>query len=483
MATTLTHLSDFPDRISPMLVKELRQGMRARVFIILFLAIQFFLAATLLSTSLSNNAENAGTMISTVIFVVFSAAALVIQPLRGTTALSSEIKGNTIDMMVLTRLSSWRIVTGKWVALVSQTALLLTTIIPYLILRYFFGGMDLVQELVAIVLVFVASMALTAVTVGLSGCNSVIIRALVPILGLPMLVGSIVINLAMAAVRGAMFSGGFGIGTNETLIAIGTITGISLYVGASMLSLGASLIAPPAENHARTRRIVALVLLLACIPLGRFGTIDDELLALIIGSIAVPAILIALTDNAPLVSTVCEPFVRRRCRFLGWFLYPTRASGILAALVLCGTALIALVSSDAFRGLSGFTIDDDAIGLLASAGSLLFPAAWLALFGCKQRQLLTPYLLTLVLSILVSTFFAIIADVTNSGAFLWLFAIHPLSFLSMTEGSGVSDEAAFVGVCLCNLMLIVILLRYALKEIAASRPVIAQAEQTLAANR
>ena len=40
MSTPVTHLSDFPDRISPMLVKELRQGMRAKTFIVLFLALQ-----------------------------------------------------------------------------------------------------------------------------------------------------------------------------------------------------------------------------------------------------------------------------------------------------------------------------------------------------------------------------------------------------------------------------------------------------------
>jgi hypothetical protein len=39
---SLTHLTDFSDKLSPMLVKELRQGMRARSFTMLFLIFSGF---------------------------------------------------------------------------------------------------------------------------------------------------------------------------------------------------------------------------------------------------------------------------------------------------------------------------------------------------------------------------------------------------------------------------------------------------------
>ena len=139
-----TFLTDFSDRISPMLVKELRQGMRAKTFIVVFLSLQVFLAVMLFSARSLGLGDQVGSMVSGIIFTFFAIAVLIVQPLRGISALASEVKGNTIDMMVLTRLSAWRIVFGKWVAIVSQSALLLATIIPYLILRYFFGGMNLV---------------------------------------------------------------------------------------------------------------------------------------------------------------------------------------------------------------------------------------------------------------------------------------------------------------------------------------------------
>jgi ABC-type transport system involved in multi-copper enzyme maturation permease subunit len=128
-------LTDFPERLSPMLVKELRQGMRTKAFVAVFLTLQIILGVILLSAGAAASSDDAGETISNIIFIFFSIAVLIIQPMRGITSLSSEVKGNTIDMMVLTRLSAWRIVTGKWASIVSQSALLLVTIIPYLILR------------------------------------------------------------------------------------------------------------------------------------------------------------------------------------------------------------------------------------------------------------------------------------------------------------------------------------------------------------
>ena len=172
--------TDFSDRLAPMLVKELRQGMRAKTFIAVFLSLQVFLGVMLFSAGAAASSDQVGSLISGIIFTFFAVAVLIVQPLRGISALSSEVKGNTIDMMVLTRLSAWRIVFGKWVAIVGQSALLFSTIIPYLILRYFFGGMNLFGEMVFLFLMFFTSMALTAITVGLSGCTSAIIRGALP---------------------------------------------------------------------------------------------------------------------------------------------------------------------------------------------------------------------------------------------------------------------------------------------------------------
>src|SRR6476660_9141474 len=74
---------DFSDKLSPMLVKELRQGLRAKTFVILFLALQGLLAFVLLISVAAADPQRAGFTVSKVIFFFFSLAVLVVQPLRG----------------------------------------------------------------------------------------------------------------------------------------------------------------------------------------------------------------------------------------------------------------------------------------------------------------------------------------------------------------------------------------------------------------
>jgi hypothetical protein len=57
---SLTHLTDFSDKLSPMLVKELRQGLRARSFTMLFLIFQLLLGFILLTASAASSMDSAG---------------------------------------------------------------------------------------------------------------------------------------------------------------------------------------------------------------------------------------------------------------------------------------------------------------------------------------------------------------------------------------------------------------------------------------
>jgi len=241
---------DFPDRLSPMLVKELRQGLRTRAFIGVFLTLQIILGIILLGAGTASSSDQAGSTISNIIFIFFSIAVIIIQPMRGMGALSSEIKGNTIDMMVLTRLSAWRIVAGKW------SAIILVTIIPYLILRYFFGGMNLVGEVVMLFLIFISSATLTAITVGLSAAPSIILRAVVPIVGIPTLAIVVFVILVESVMygRGSVFDY-FSLETSESRITIGLYIIGCIYYSFFLLSIGTTLIAPYAENYSTFRRI------------------------------------------------------------------------------------------------------------------------------------------------------------------------------------------------------------------------------------
>ncbi|MGB0774658.1 MAG: hypothetical protein ACPGUY_02355, partial [Akkermansiaceae bacterium] len=62
MAAEIKHITDFPDKVNPMVVKELRQGLRGVSFVILFIAIQAALALILLTTAAAASYENAGNL-------------------------------------------------------------------------------------------------------------------------------------------------------------------------------------------------------------------------------------------------------------------------------------------------------------------------------------------------------------------------------------------------------------------------------------
>jgi hypothetical protein len=476
---SVSHLTDFSDRISPMLVKELRQGLRAKTFVIVFLALQIFLAVMLFSAGAASGSDHVGSVVSGIIFSFFAIAVLVVQPLRGVGALSSEVKGNTIDMMVLTRLSAWRIVFGKWVAIVSQSALLLATIIPYLILRYFFGGMNLVAELVFLILLFLTSIALTAVTVGLSGCSSVIVRALLPVLGLPVLLWTLLVMSFSGAMRGSGLFDFLTLDNADSRIGVAAYLTAIIYLGGSMLSLGASLIAPAAENHALLRRLVAFVAMLGLLALGIFSSINEGLLITLVFVIAAPAIAIALTESAPLVSTVCKPFVKRGAlgKAVGFFLYPCWPSGILYAITL-GLLGICAFFVNTMTG-NGGPDTDEAIILLSFFGALYFPALWQAFLFRGDGQRVAHYLLLLVGSLIMLGILTALSSSMDNGIFLWFFAWHPLAFIAMLNEKPASEEVLLAAVCVVDLVLIVALLIRAFIDFRKSAAVFQETQAAL----
>jgi len=416
-------LADFSDRLPAMLVKELRQGLRAKTFVIVFLTLQAILALVLLgSLGAARSPQSAGHFISGVIFLFFSYAVLVIQPVRGIGALHREIQGNTIELMVLTRLNAWRIVLGKWVSLVSQSALLLAAIVPYLILRYWFGDMNLFGELMLLGLVFVASAVLTAVIVGISCVPSVILRGLIPLLaaaGMIMAIPPLCFGyefdelVDFASIPNA-----------RTFWAIAMLAVGGLYVGWTALGLGASMIAPAAENHSTPRRWIILGLLVLSSLAGLFFELPPEGLVLFVLVLVVPAVVMAITEPFALLPPVCLPFLKRGAlgALAGRVLYPGWPSGVVFAFVIIGLGALALwLGADQAFEQASVNI------LLALLGFLLMPAACLALLGERVRQRFVIYLLILVAALILTLVLGFVAQAmpVRSRDFLWFFVWLP----------------------------------------------------------
>jgi hypothetical protein len=431
-------LADFSDKLSPMLVKELRQGLRAKTFVVVFLTLQALLGVVLLaSLGASSSPQDAGHSISGIIFMFFSIAVLVIQPLRGIGSLHTELKSNTMELMVLTRLSAWRIVLGKWIALVSQSGLLLAAIAPYLILRYWFGDMNLFGELILLLLIFLGSAVATALTVGLSAVPSIIIRGLLPLGGGVFLIfGSIALS--------------FGRGFQELVdicslqdpdsrwgILIVVLSG--LYIAWTILGLGASMIAPAAENHSTPRRIVTIGALVVAIVITLLADLDSEVSASLAVIICVPAIIMALSEPFHPLPPVFRPFVKRGQigRLVGRMLYPGWPSGFIFTLAISVLGLLLSV------GDGGTHFGDNEVAFIAGLlGTLIMPVAILGFLGDRVKNRFASYLLIIVSSLVLMIIMIMVAEAMPSSGrgFLWLFCWVPMINMTLAEVNGFDDS-------------------------------------------
>ncbi|MES2439728.1 MAG: hypothetical protein V4584_11700 [Verrucomicrobiota bacterium] len=474
----VTHLTDFSDRLSPMLVKELRQGMRARSFTMLFLIFQLLLAFILLTAGSAADPEDSGGIASGVIFTMFTIAVLFVQPMRGLTALSGEIGGNTIEMMVLTRLSASRIVLGKWIAIVSQSALILITIIPYLILRYFYGGMILFGEMVFLTLIFLTSMALTAVMVGLSGTTTKLIRVL-PILGFIFMIQMVPMFLFRSGFNGFMSI--CTMSTWESRLGIFSYICFIAYVGWCALSYGTSVIAPIAENHSTIRRVVALTLACITAAIGLHDSINPQFLPLVFGIILAPAVLTALTEPSILLPPICKPFLKRGAagRIASLFLLPGWPAGVFYTMLLVTISVVGVVLSH--KPTSSPIDDVAAIVCLAFTGGILLPALLASNFTKQESKRFTNFIIFLLASVILTIIPAIFANMNHHEKYLWLFVWNPPVLLTMVDDHSFAKSSLLKAGLIVDAIYLVLLLITAAIAFRGYGRIFKEAEDELAA--
>ncbi|MEX2607779.1 MAG: hypothetical protein WD708_10575 [Kiritimatiellia bacterium] len=407
------------DRINPIVIKELRQGLKSRSFIATFLGLQGAMVLSMFMYLAAVTTSNSDPQFSNGFFwFMLGLMLLVFMPLRAFQALHEEIKGNTLEMVFLTRMTAWDIALGKWMALVIQVFLLVAAVLPYLVLRYFLGSIDVAGDLRQLFYQVVLSMMFVAVGVGLSAWTSKVLRGLI-------IIGAIFSLYTIPLML-------FGLSQSPTGSPLAMFGWIDYGVWLSVCGLvmlffveyGASQIAPPAENHSLRKRMMAFVLSGILIVYAALHVRE-----------AYP-VLIGLFMLAPIaVDALCEPLIgipslyikARKFRALRWLLYPGWASGFLFV-----TVLLALIF------VSAFLIEADAEILtagLVTYNVLLFPFVLIRLIPILARKVLASYVLLQVtcflfcLLILFLDEIRFISEYTVLGHFLPM-----LGFFVMTVG-------------------------------------------------
>ena len=161
-----------------MTVKELRQGLRRSSFVYPFLGIHLLATiAIFFEFQLGIVSSDAGTTavlfwnpdrITPFWWVAMGVCGL-LMPFAGLFLMPQEIEEGNHEILLLTKLSRAQIVLGKFFTLLGLSLLTLVSLLPYVIIRYFIGGVEWLDELAKGGTVFCTAAIVSASAIAASG--------------------------------------------------------------------------------------------------------------------------------------------------------------------------------------------------------------------------------------------------------------------------------------------------------------------------
>ena len=383
--------ADASDRLSPIIVKELRQGVRGHVFTGAFL-LQMLLLLGIGTLGLLFDTSAGSREVFTFFFWAFVTLPLVIiLPLGAGVSISGELAANTLEPVLLTRLTPWRLVAGKWAATASQAVVLGIATLPFVLVRYYLGSVEIVADLAFLGAYVGCSLLLASVAVALSPARlSALFRwALMVALGLTLAI-SYLVTLANAT-YGRVFLAH----STRSLSLLGFLAVVALSILAA-LEAAALQIGPPAL--ARPLRLRLLALLALAVGGGLMLSPHDEVSTVAVAwaaGLVLVTTVAAICEQAPPLRARYAGFFRRRAFLpLAWVLAPGWPAGVAFLLLVAVTAAVAV----AWHG----PIEETAFVLAGAVGTLLLPLVVWRTFLPRARPFLLFLLVTLV-SVALST--------------------------------------------------------------------------------
>jgi hypothetical protein len=224
--------------LDPVLIKEIRQGMRSNRFVVPFILAQVGLLGAVgieVLEATAGSVEGFGQVVFWIVLVFF---VLLLIPLMGLMAIATEYRGRQYELLRLSGMTRWQIVRGKWFSLMLQSTLLLLSSLPYLMLRYLIGGMELFDAGLIVAGFFVLSANLCALFLAISAFRTKIGR----VVSLIFLSGAFLGHAAIGAFATGIMADrliewmGFSTGT-LTYLGVGFYQVVPFALGSTLLLL------------------------------------------------------------------------------------------------------------------------------------------------------------------------------------------------------------------------------------------------------
>jgi len=434
-------LKDFGDWLSPIIVKELRQGMRTKLFTTAFIVIQGMMVLLMLA-GLSERQGDSGLLVW--FWLMVSATLLLIMPLRGFGALSSEVRLNTMDLISMTRMSAWRITLGKWAALVGQSILLAVAVLPYVVIRYFYGGVNILAELLFLGVVLILSCLLSAIMVGLSAFPNFLVRSICTVVGM---IATITLTTGFfGATQNPDLDSGipFSDLNGAVWIYLGVL-GFAIYLMYYFLDMGASRIATEAVNHSTRKRVLGLAVLFIILLIAALVPKVFDATSLYYAAAGFIALLAfdALTETPSGVRSLHMPFIRKGVagKVAQLFLTPGWITGVFYIVAL---GVIFFLGESIVNGLEKDSIDEITLHL-SFISTLLFPLLVIHLFFPDDADLFPAYFFIQWGVILVGVGLLASSEGLDYPSIMWAGCPLPfVSFLMAADGEHVSGVPLFI---------------------------------------
>lgn len=252
---------DFSDRLSPFLVKELRAGLRTRGYQAIFLvSLTGLTVFGILSLNTPELVDETAGVIHGTLFTLLA----VIMPFLSLDAIAAERRGKKLEPLILSPLTGRNVVHGKWIIAALQSAMLAAIVTPFLVLRYFSGGADIVADLGLTLIAFSAGLVGNAFMLCASGLlreNHGALNALVKVVAtLMMLYGG---GIASAMFMAIGFLDRFNTAAIAPFVLLGALFAAFVLLEIAALMLGSNFgspmwksgggVPPPVPASARRR--------------------------------------------------------------------------------------------------------------------------------------------------------------------------------------------------------------------------------------
>jgi hypothetical protein len=424
--------SDFPDWFGPMLVKELRQGLKTRGFVFSFIGLQALLVFVLIYHVLlyaRNPKDFDASGLGAIFWFLIGGLLIFVTPMRAFNELAAERKANTLELIFMSGLSAWRIAFGKWVSLLFQALLFLLAVLPFAILRYYFGAVDLAQDLQGMLLVMLGCAVLSALALAISGMPLWVRIFVIIVAVFFFMIFSMGIIPMLLFGRYMGSSSLFGWVPDASWALIGWDIVVVCLVA---LQVAAATVAPPAENHAGRQRLLTLLLWLP-LPIMRARGVAPEAQfgqLLLFTGVAGWLIWYQLSVRPVLFQSHLRPFRGWRA-LLGLPLQPGWPSTVLFLLI--DVALYAWMMPNLTPAANNTLIL--ASGVMSSAALLGATLFWLALLPRARYPLLVETLFTILCGVAVALIMAGKPSGTHLGEQYWFAFIPATAMWAMLDQS------------------------------------------------